>query len=219
MIRPTVTTLVILTAAASVFALAGCASQQPMYAHQGAELDSMYAENRELSQRLSVLRDSLQFYDDIDSGQYYRDRRVLEQEIDRLEYELAVCADGGRTLQTLQVDELFEPASANLTDQGRARLFELADTLSSLPADHLLRVEGYADTTPIGSSLQEQYPSNWELSAARAAAVVRQLIEAHGISSDRFQVVSFGSTQPVETNATAAGRSANRRIRIAAVPR
>ena len=218
MIRSILATTVLILAAASALALGGCASSEPMYANQGAELDSMYAENRQLRERLSVLRDSLQFFDDIDSGQYYRDRRVLEQEINRLEYELAVSADGGRTLETLQVDEIFEPASANLTDQGRAQLFELADSLSAIPPTYKIRVEGYADSTPIGSSLQEQYPSNWELSAARAAAVVRQLIDAHGISSDRFEVVSFGSTQPVQTNASAAGRSANRRIRIATIP-
>lgn len=196
----------------------GCGTQEPLYANQGAELDSMYAENRELRTRLGVLRDSLQFYDDIDSGQYYRDRRRLVQEIDRLEYELVVCAEGGRTIQTLLVEDLFEPASANLTEASLGILAGVADTLASLPSGYRFRVAGHADNTSIGGSLQETYPSNWELSAARAAAVVRHLVDSYELSDERFEVISYGTTQPVASNASAAGRSQNRRIEIAAVP-
>lgn len=196
----------------------GCATQEQLVARQGAELDSMYAENRGLREQMRVLRDSLQFLDDIDSGQYYRDRRMLEQEIDRLEYELVVCGEGGRTIQTLLVDDLFEPASANLQEVSLGLLAGVADTLASLPPSYRFRVEGYADSTPIGGSLREQYPSNWELSAARAAAVVRHLVERYELEDNRFEVVSLGTTRPVTTNSTAEGRRRNRRIEIAVVP-
>ncbi len=192
--------------------------QQPIIDRQSAELDSMYAENRQLLGRIEALRDSLQFYDDIDSGQYYRDRRMLELEIDRLEYELAVCSDGGEIMQTLLVESLFAPASANLLDAGLGVLAGVADSLMALPSGYRFRVAGHADDTPIGGSLQERYPSNWELSAARAAAVVRHLTETYELDADRFEVVSFGTTRPVATNATAAGRSQNRRIEIVVVP-
>lgn len=202
----------------SLWFVAGCATQQPLVDRQNAALDSMYAENEELRERLGVVRDSLQFYDDIDSGQYYRDRRMLELEIDRLEYEVAVCSDGGEVIQTLRVENLFAPASADLLESGLGLLAGVADSLMALPAGYRFRIAGHADATPVGGSLQERYPSNWELSAARAAAVVRHLSESYELSDDRFEVVSFGTTQPVATNATAAGRSQNRRIEIVVMP-
>jgi chemotaxis protein MotB len=179
----------------------------------------MYASNRELAEELTVLRDSIQFYDDIDSGQYYRDRRILEQEIQRLEYEASVCRDGGRTIETLTVDEVFRPGSADITSAGMARLAVLADSLKSAYGGYNIRVEGHSDSTPLGSSLQSVYPSNWELAAGRAAAVVRYLEDDGGLPADHIEIVSFGSTRPIAVNETAEGRRQNRRIRIAVVPR
>ena len=197
--------------------IVGCASQNPaLLARQAVELDSMYASNRTLQSELTVLRDSIQFYDDIDSGQYYRDRRILEQRIEQLVYELSVCRDGGRTLEVLSVDEIFRPASAELTPAGTAALASLADTLRAY-VGHQIRVEGHSDGTPVGKNLQETYPSNWELSAARAAAVVRFLVEQHSIPAGQIEVVSYGSTRPVARNDSAQGRRQNRRIRLAIV--
>lgn len=206
-------------AALLVIVSAGCSGPNQLSARQGAELDSMYAVNRGLEERLSALRDSLQFYDDIESGRYYRDRRMLTQEIEKLEYELSVCRDGGRTIETLSVDGIFEPASATLTDEGRSQLDALADTLQAAYSGHIIRVEGHSDSTPIGGKLQEQYPSNWELSAGRAAAIVRYLVEEHELPTGQLEVASYGSTRPVARNDTAAGRRENRRIRIALVSR
>ena len=199
------------------FFIAGCASQNTaLLARRAAELDSMYVTNRELQGELSVLRDSIQFYDDIDSGKYYRDRRILEQRIERLDYDLSVCRDGGRTLEVLSVDELFRPASAELTAAGKSTLASVADTLRSY-VGHPIRVEGHSDSTPLGKNLQEVYPSNWELSAARAAAVVRHFTEEHSIPAGQIEVISYGSTRPVAKNDSAEGRRRNRRIRIAIV--
>lgn len=200
--------------------LAGCGSQREiLLAEQRSELDSLYEVSLRLAERVQALEDSLQFYDDVESGQYFRDRRMLVQEIERLEYEIGLFQDGGRTLQTILVDDLFAPASAELTDGGRRRLTVLADTLKSGWIGYQIRVEGHSDSTPIGPSISSQYPSNWELSAARASAVVRFLVEEHEIPAGQIAVTSHGSTRPVARNDIAEGRRANRRIRIAVVPR
>ena len=207
-------------ALASACLFAACASQNTaLVSRQGAELDSMYAENRDLIAELSVLRDSIQFYDDIESGQYYRDRRILEQEIQRLDYEVSVCRDGGKTVEILTADDLFRPGSADISPAGMARLAVVADSLTSAYLGHNIRVEGHSDSTPLGPNLQNVYPSNWELAAARAAAVVRYLVDEKGLPAGQIEIVSFGSTRPVAVNETAEGRRRNRRIRIAVVPR
>jgi chemotaxis protein MotB len=189
--------------------ITGCTAPGEMTTQQnGAELDSMYAANEELNETLSVLRDSLQFLDDIESGQYYRDRRLLTDEIERLEYALETCRDGGRTIEALLVDDLFEPASATLTEDGRARLDEVADSLINRHVGDFIRIEAHSDSSPVGASLAATYPSNWELSAARAAAIVRYLVAEHDLP-----------TRPVARNDSAAGRQKNRRIRIAVLTR
>ncbi len=218
--------LVTLLAAGGILVGAsGCIGQKALIARQQAELDSAYsagaslrAEVRALHEETRALRDSLQFYDDIESGQYYRDRRLLTQQIDRLQYEIGLCLDGGRTVDVLLVDELFEPASAQLTEGGRQRLEVLGDTLRGEYTGRTLRIEGHSDSTPISAGLSDRYPSNWELSADRAAAVVRFLVDAEGLPTGQIVLAAFGETRPVAKNDTAAGRRQNRRIRVAVMP-
>lgn len=198
----------------------GCTASNEMIEQQhDAEVDSLNATITDLHDELSLVRDSLRFLSDIDSGQYYRDRRVLQDEIQRLEYSLAVCRDGGRTIQTLAVDQIFEPASANLTDSGRSQLDVLAETLLSGYSEDVIRIEAHSDSSPVGPRLAETYPSNWELSAARAAAVVRYVIDEHDFPTGQLEVTSYGSTRPIAQNDSAAGREKNRRLRIAVVER
>jgi chemotaxis protein MotB len=209
----------LLSVALAVLLLGGCVSQQ-RYARQVARTDSLRSATRVLRADLYALQDSVLFYEAIDSGQYYRDRRALLDSLDRLRYLLEECQDPRPVpppvLATLSIDALFEPASATLTDAGREKLDRVADTLKT--TTDLLRVEAHSDSVPVGGNLQERYPSNWELSAARAAAAVRYWIDAHDFSAERFEVVSLGATRPVASNATAAGRSTNRRLRVIALP-
>lgn len=202
----------------TVFIIGGCAGQKELIEEQRTALEEMADENSRLQTEIGVLRDSLQFVDDIETGQYYRDRRVLEQRIDRLEYEIAICRDSSEVPMTevavLTADELFEPASATLTDAGAERLARLTDDLKQAD-QRVIRVEGHSDSLPLGQSLQDRYPSNWELSAARASAVVRHFVDRHGFEPQEFEVAAFGDSQPVASNQTPDGRRQNRRVRIA----
>ena len=83
--------------------------------------------------------------------------------------------------------------------------------------DGLIVIEGHADNRPIHGSLVEKFKSNWELSLARAAAVVRYL-ESKGMDSKRMSVAGYSSFRPLDTNLTPVGRSRNRRVEILLVP-
>ncbi len=103
---------------------------------------------------------------------------------------------------------LFDSGSSDLTDRARPLLKELAFVLKHL--DYDIQVKGYTDTVPIQTYL---YPSNWELSAARAATVVRLFSELE-VSPERMVSMGYGEFHPVASNDTAEGRAKNRRVVI-----
>ena len=82
----------------------------------------------------------------------------------------------------------------------------LAEILGPMP--NRIHVEGFTDNLPIKTSV---YPSNWELSAARAGSVVR-LFELYGVDPSRLAAIGFGEHRPVADNTTADGRARNRRV-------
>lgn len=121
----------------------------------------------------------------------------------------------GETIQVLSTDVYFKSGSADLTEKGIRELKTVARRIRTEYADRTIRVEGYTDSKPIGDKLKEKYPSNWELSAARAARVVRHFQWTHEMDPKGFEVVGFGPYHPVATNEMAEGRRKNRRVRVA----
>ena len=85
-------------------------------------------------------------------------------------------------------------------------------------SNKIIRVEGHTDDVPINPRLQQQFPTNWELSAARAVHVVRFLQEQVGIAPERLQAIGLSEYQPMASNKTISGRSRNRRIEITLLP-
>ncbi len=112
---------------------------------------------------------------------------------------------------SLPSEVVFASGSAQLSAEGTEVLQKIAAELKGLPYQTL--VAGFTDDQPIGASLKEKYPSNWELAGARAAAVVR-LLEENGIPEERLIALSFGDNSPVASNDTPEGRAKNRRIEI-----
>ena len=108
----------------------------------------------------------------------------------------------------VRTDILFASGEANLSDKAYPALDALAGTLLKYP--NPVRVEGHTDNRPIST---RYYPSNWELSAARAASVVHRFARA-GVTPTRLSVIGFGENRPAQPNDTAAGRDANRRVVI-----
>ena len=198
--------------------VAGCSGSRQLAQRQMQIIDSLQAENQLLRLRRGVLQDSLQFYDDIRSGQYDRDMRVLRDRLSRMQFDLAALRDGGRSVAVLPADDLFRPASDSLTEQGAVQLDSLAAQIEAVYPARALRVEGHSDSAPLNAALQQAYGSNWGLSAARAAAVVRYLVSEGRLAAGRFTLVAFGDTQPMADNDTPTGRRQNRRVRVAVLP-
>lgn len=108
----------------------------------------------------------------------------------------------------IKAGSLFDSGSADLKPQAAAKMIQLAKLLKDQP--YPIALEGYTDNEPISTS---QFPSNWELSAARASALARALSD-NGISSKMITVTGYGEQYPVADNNTEEGRSRNRRVNI-----
>jgi chemotaxis protein MotB len=108
----------------------------------------------------------------------------------------------------IRTDILFPSGVADLAPPASAVLRSLSAILA--PFANPLRVEGYTDDVPIKTML---YPSNWELSAARAATVAR-LFSEHGVNPDRLGIIGWGQVRPLADNTTVEGRNLNRRVLV-----
>jgi len=103
----------------------------------------------------------------------------------------------------------FEPGSAEIKQEYAGILQGIADIVNVM--DNYIRIEGHTDNIPMNSPI---YPSNWELSTARAVSVVRLFLNEPNASPDKFLAVGYGEYRPVADNSTAEGRAKNRRIDI-----
>lgn len=112
---------------------------------------------------------------------------------------------------------LFASGSVKIQAKGQEVLLKLADSLKDRK-DQTIVIEGHTDDVQIGQALQARFPTNWELSTARAAAVARFLQDNAGIEPERLTASGFSYFQPVASNETEEGRSQNRRIEIILVP-
>jgi len=115
---------------------------------------------------------------------------------------------------TLQQHMLFESGSSKISAEGRKLLQHFAEGARQAPEAAQIRVVGHTDANPVGAKLRARYTDNWELSAARAAAVARALIWGESISPDRFHIEASGAIAPVADNSSEEGRAQNRRIEI-----
>lgn len=214
------------SAALVVLAFTGCASSAPAVYEEDAAFASLEAERDSLRAVATVQDELLVAY--ADSIRALRRRTPAR----RGAAEPARPADpraippgppqraenpaDPAASDTLYADELFAPASANLTEAGRALLDRVLYELGRTAPDARLRIEGHGDSTPPGPTLRDRYPSNWELAAARASAVARYLIEL-GVAERRIEVVSLAATRPVASDDTPEGRARNRRIVVRAL--
>lgn len=124
---------------------------------------------------------------------------------------------GGTT--TINLDDLadqleYDSGEVKVKPAGVPILQQLTDYLKGTALHQQVRVEGHSDNMEIGPTLKGQFPTNWELSKARAADIVRYLIEKGGMDSAKLSAVGYGASRPVASNATEEGRKKNRRIEV-----
>jgi chemotaxis protein MotB len=110
---------------------------------------------------------------------------------------------------TLPAALLFEPGSATLQEKAKTIVDKVAEVLRPLP--NKIRVEGHTDNMPTNSPL---YPTNWELSTARAVSVVRYLIDYGHLQPERLEAAGMGEYRPLVPNDTRSHRAMNRRADI-----
>lgn len=124
-------------------------------------------------------------------------------------------AEGTRIDLEDLVEQLeYDSGEVKVKPSGLPILDRIADFLRTAAVEKPIRVEGHADNMEIGPSLRSVFPSNWELSRGRAAAIVQYLIEKGGLDSAKLTAVGYGATRPLASNATEEGRKRNRRIEI-----
>jgi len=131
--------------------------------------------------------------------------------------KVKVTEDERGIIISLVADAFFESGSTELTQEGMAIIGKIGSFLREPEfRGNIIRVEGHTDNTPISqkSNIYGLYPTNWELSSARAVLVVRLLNERFSIEGKNLQAVGYGEFQPVESNDIEEGRAYNRRIEI-----
>ncbi len=147
-----------------------------------------------------------------------RRNEIYAQFVNRLQSmidggQLTVSIDGGRIVINLPNDVLFNTGSANLNTEGKQAMMQIGEVLSQF-SDRRFQVEGHTDNVPIKSA---RYPSNWELSTARALAVLHLQTEM-GVAPENISAAGFGEFRPKADNKTEEGRRLNRRSEIVMLP-
>ena len=127
--------------------------------------------------------------------------------------DISVEEVGGEIRVRLAEQILFPPGSADLSAHGQAVLRRVAATLSTIEG-HVIEVGGHTDDTPLSEATQALFPTNWELSTARATHVVRFLQDECAIPGERLIAAGYSQYRPATTLETPAGRRQNRRIEL-----
>ena len=137
---------------------------------------------------------------------------------DKIDTKEAVIKDTEKKFSVTFVDRvLFHSGKTGITTEGRKILKKAGDILSEMRFG-VIRIAGHTDNVPIRRGWRARFPTNWELSSARAAAVVRFFQKVSNIAPEKMEAVGFGSTQPIASNTTREGRAKNRRVEITIAP-
>jgi len=137
-------------------------------------------------------------------------RQILRNELADKSVELEYLK--GRLTVRLLDKILFKSGSAHILPSGKEVLDKLVTAIRNTQ-DHI-RIVGHTDDVRISQALQRKYPSNWELSAARASSVVRYFQEIHGVDPLRMEAVGLSKYRPITENTDDEGRQRNRRVEV-----
>ncbi len=161
----------------------------------------------EKAQKAEQLEKATQTYQDL--------QKKLETEIQ--EGKVKITEMKNRLTMTMVDKIIFPSGSTEISKDGKKVLDKVVSILKTV-TDKRIQVEGHTDNVPIVSSLKKRFPTNWELSTARATEVVRYLQESGGLSAELLSATGFAEYQPLAANDTDEGRHKNRRIEIVLLP-
>jgi chemotaxis protein MotB len=139
----------------------------------------------------------------------------MESEIEK--GEITITQLKGKLKVNMLDEILFDSGKTTIKPQGVEVLKRVGKVLLDVE-DRTISIEGNTDNVPIGAELSKKYPTNWELSAARATQVARYLQEEIGIDPGLLSATGYGEYHPVASNDTEEGRAKNRRIDIVLIP-
>jgi chemotaxis protein MotB len=190
-------------------------SQRSALEQQKTSLEQQHADLRGQIDALEKQRTQLLTASRQNQSQYDALVRNLTEEVQKGELQVRQYRD----MLTVEVAEqlFFDSGRANLKDSGKAVLKRVGEALKGYE-DKVIRIVGHTDNVPITKGLQKVFPSNWELSVARATTVVRYLQEV-GIPPERMVASGRAEYQPIAPNDSPEGRNKNRRIEITLIDR
>jgi chemotaxis protein MotB len=196
---------------------------------QKAESDSLSQTIVELRGRIAVLetenRKLRQNIVALKKTQKEKVRKVSTTYQDLMEKMKKEIAEGQVTISELKGKLTVNMVDAILFDTGKAEVKQeglevLKKVISILKGEteKAIRIEGHTDDVPISGNLAKRFPTNWELSAARAINVTR-FLQKQGIDPEVLSAVAYGEYKPIAENETSEGRAMNRRIEIILISR
>ena len=186
------------------------------------ELKRLRRENQQLNENVSTLQQENAELS-TKATQCESELKRLENSRKELESKLKgtgaiVRVKNGAISVVLPDAILFDSGQTTLRPQSKATLKKIANILKSEAPNEMIRIEGHTDNDPVVKQ-KDKYKTNWELSAARAAAVLHYMVEECGVSPTRIYISGFGQYQPIADNKSKAGKAKNRRVEFVIVPR
>mgnify|MGYP001162007901 CR=1 FL=1 len=210
-----------------VLSLTGCAELKELRvetSEQKALIDRLHEDNQACTDSLEATREQLrqaglelQAKEEKvreQSEAFTRMQQAMKAELESKQVALKELE--GKLTLTMVEAILFDSGKAEVKQEGREALQKVAGVLKTVE-DQEIVVAGYTDNVQIGERLAKIYPSNWELSAARAISVVKILV-ADGVNPKTLNAAGYGEHRPVADNDTLEGRAQNRRMEIILMP-
>jgi chemotaxis protein MotB len=187
-------------------------------APKAEKADKLEADNAELV----AAKDTLEKSVEAKTGELAQLKGTTDKLQEHMKEEIAKgdirLSESGGKLRVDLVDKiLFESGEAQISKRGEGVLARLGAVLAQID-DKQIQVSGHTDNLPLGDKLTATFPTNWELSTARAVNVVRFLAEKANVPPQRLVASGYGQWSPIANNKTTAGRARNRRIEILLTP-
>ena len=185
-------------------------------------IEELKNKNAELEGDKQMLRESIALFKKTKEEEVQTVSRTYEDLLNEMKGEIeqgqiAITELKGKLTVDVVDKILFDSGRAEVKPEGLEVLKRVVEILKTV-TDKIIRVEGHTDNVPIAGSLAKRYPTNWELSAARAINITRYL-EKEGLDPALLSAAAFGEYQPVADNETPEGRAKNRRIAIILLPK
>lgn len=183
-------------------------------------ISDLRQKNSELEAENKALKSSIETLQKAKEEKVKEVSNTYEQLLQNMKSEIAqgqvtISELKGKLTVNMEAAILFDSGKADVKVNGLTILLKMVDTLKAVK-DKAIRIEGHTDNVPISGALTRTFPSNWELSAARAINVCKYL-QQQGIEPSILSAAAFAENKPVASNETREGRAKNRRIEITLV--